>query len=189
MAMQGRFYFGELLEEEHGCSQSQSLFTVKPDQDCLIHVSQDIDNFFKLMIFFFSYMHSSTCCACEISRTKIIHFFRLLPPNLGLLNWKSPRSMDRALTSRFEIPTTLSPFRNRHSSSSSLATTRRFSPAIVFAKRAPIDGVSDELNLIASRDLDQAPARRRVRSAFVDLQQNLDHCLFKVHFNFFLLTC
>lgn len=83
--------------------------------------------------------------------------------------------MDRALTSRFD---TLSPFRYRHRSS--LTITRRFAPAIVCAKRSPIDGVSDELNLIASQNLDQAPARRRARSAFVDLQLQLDHCLFKV---------
>ncbi|CAN8240287.1 unnamed protein product [Cochlearia groenlandica] len=80
--------------------------------------------------------------------------------------------MDRALSS-----STLSPFRHRHIISPSIS--RRISPAIVSAKRSPIDGVSDELNLIASQDLDQAPARRRARSAFVDLQQNLDHCLFK----------
>ncbi|CAF1913266.1 unnamed protein product [Brassica napus] len=59
------------------------------------------------------------------------------------------------------------------------AITRRITPAIVCAKRSPIEGVSEELNLIASEELDQAPARRRVRSAFVDLQLQLDHCLFK----------
>lgn len=47
-------------------------------------------------------------------------------------------------------------------------------------RRPPIEGVSEELNLIADQSLDFAPARRRVRSAFVDLQQQLDHCLFKV---------
>jgi acylglycerol lipase len=86
--------------------------------------------------------------------------------------------MDRALTPRFDTPATLSPFRYRYGSS--LAITRRFAPAIVCAKRSPIDGVSDELNLIASQNLDQAPARRLARSAFVDLQLQLDHCLFKV---------
>lgn len=86
--------------------------------------------------------------------------------------------MDRALTSRFDTPFTLSPFRYSHRSS--LAITRRLTPVIVCAKRSPIDGVSDELNLIASQNLDQAPARRRARSAFVDLQLQLDHCLFKV---------
>lgn len=86
--------------------------------------------------------------------------------------------MDRALTSRFNIPSTLSPY--YQSRTSLAAITRRFTPAIVSAKRSPIEGVSDELNLIASEELDQAPARRRVRSAFVDLQLQLDHCLFKV---------
>ena len=47
-------------------------------------------------------------------------------------------------------------------------------------KRSPIEGVSEELNAIASQNLDTAPARRRVRLAFVEVQQQLDHCLFKV---------
>ncbi|KAE8100722.1 hypothetical protein FH972_018588 [Carpinus fangiana] len=47
-------------------------------------------------------------------------------------------------------------------------------------KRSPIEGVSEELNAIASQNLDMAPARRRVRSAFVEVQQQLDHCLFKM---------
>lgn len=47
-------------------------------------------------------------------------------------------------------------------------------------KRAKIDGVSDELNSIASQNLDHAPARRRVRSAFANVQLQLDHILFKV---------
>ncbi|XP_010559228.1 PREDICTED: caffeoylshikimate esterase-like [Tarenaya hassleriana] len=55
-----------------------------------------------------------------------------------------------------------------------IAAKRRFPGA----RRGPIEGVSDELNLIASQSLDQALARRRVRSAFVDVQQRLDHCLF-----------
>lgn len=36
------------------------------------------------------------------------------------------------------------------------------------------------MNAIASQNLDFAPARRRVRSAFKDAQQQLDHCLFKM---------
>ncbi|KAG5603979.1 hypothetical protein H5410_025471 [Solanum commersonii] len=47
-------------------------------------------------------------------------------------------------------------------------------------KRAKIDGVSEALNEIASQNLDHAPARRRVRSAFVTAQQQLDHILLKV---------
>ena len=53
---------------------------------------------------------------------------------------------------------------------------------VVTAKKSPIDGVPAELNKIASQKLDSAPARRRVRSAFMELQQQLDHCLFKVYF-------
>ncbi|KAM7277230.1 hypothetical protein ACFE04_019096 [Oxalis oulophora] len=45
--------------------------------------------------------------------------------------------------------------------------------------KVSIEGVSEELNLIASQSLDFAPARRRVRSAFIGVHQNLDHCLFK----------
>lgn len=46
--------------------------------------------------------------------------------------------------------------------------------------KKPMDDVSEELNLIASQNLDYAPARRRVRSAFIKVQQELDHPLFKV---------
>ncbi|KAL6577666.1 hypothetical protein OROMI_009994 [Orobanche minor] len=52
---------------------------------------------------------------------------------------------------------------------------------VVMAQRKPkIDGVSDELNSIASQNLDHASARRRVRSAFANVQQQLDHILFKM---------
>ncbi|XP_038705486.1 caffeoylshikimate esterase isoform X2 [Tripterygium wilfordii] len=44
--------------------------------------------------------------------------------------------------------------------------------------KSRIEGVSDELNSIASLNLDHAAARRRVRSAFFELQQQLDHPLF-----------
>ncbi|KAL6963260.1 acylglycerol lipase, partial [Sarracenia purpurea var. burkii] len=47
-------------------------------------------------------------------------------------------------------------------------------------RRTVIEGVSDEMNAIASQNLDLAPARRRVRSAFTEVQQKLDHCLFKM---------
>ncbi|KAG8366622.1 hypothetical protein BUALT_Bualt17G0098900 [Buddleja alternifolia] len=54
-------------------------------------------------------------------------------------------------------------------------------PLIIMAQKKPkIDGVSDELNSIASQNLDHAPARRRVRSAFASVQQQLDHILFKM---------
>ncbi|CAN4121844.1 unnamed protein product [Withania somnifera] len=45
-------------------------------------------------------------------------------------------------------------------------------------KKTKIEGVSEALNEIASQNLDHAPARRRVRSAFVNVQQQLDHILF-----------
>ncbi|PQQ08118.1 caffeoylshikimate esterase [Prunus yedoensis var. nudiflora] len=51
----------------------------------------------------------------------------------------------------------------------------------VTAKRpSPIEGLSEEMSAVASQNLDHAPARRRVRSAFVDVHQQLDHCLFKM---------
>ncbi|KAF5468575.1 hypothetical protein F2P56_012718 [Juglans regia] len=46
--------------------------------------------------------------------------------------------------------------------------------------RSPLEGVSEEMNAIAFQNLDFAPARRRVRLAFVEVQRQLDHCLFKM---------
>ncbi|KAK7310055.1 hypothetical protein RJT34_07269 [Clitoria ternatea] len=46
-------------------------------------------------------------------------------------------------------------------------------------KKTPIEGVSDELNAIASFNLDFAYSRRRVRAAFAEVQLQLNHCLFK----------
>ncbi|CAI9264949.1 caffeoylshikimate esterase [Lactuca sativa] len=50
----------------------------------------------------------------------------------------------------------------------------------IMAKKKPIEGVSDQMNAIASQNLDQAPARRRVRLAFTQVQEQLDHVLFKM---------
>ncbi|CAL5189265.1 unnamed protein product [Lathyrus oleraceus] len=50
---------------------------------------------------------------------------------------------------------------------------------VTAARKAPIEGVSEELNDIASYNLDFAYSRRRVRAAFTQVQQQLDHCLFK----------
>ncbi|XP_073003295.1 caffeoylshikimate esterase-like [Typha latifolia] len=55
---------------------------------------------------------------------------------------------------------------------------RRVAP--IAAARKPLEGVGEELNAVAAQRLDWAPARRRVRSAFLDLQSNLDHFLFKM---------
>ncbi|XP_076956008.1 caffeoylshikimate esterase-like [Bidens hawaiensis] len=50
----------------------------------------------------------------------------------------------------------------------------------IMAKKKPIEGVSDQMNAIASQSLDHAPARRRVRLAFTQVQEQLDHVLFKM---------
>ncbi|KAG6514696.1 hypothetical protein ZIOFF_025066 [Zingiber officinale] len=50
---------------------------------------------------------------------------------------------------------------------------------VVAAARKPIEGVGEELNAAAAQNMDFAPARRRVRDAFADVQGRLDHFLFK----------
>ncbi|XP_028768608.1 caffeoylshikimate esterase-like [Neltuma alba] len=50
----------------------------------------------------------------------------------------------------------------------------------VRAKKLTTEGVSEELNAIVSQNLDFATARRQVRAAFTEFQQQLDHCLFKM---------
>lgn len=107
--------------------------------------------------------------------------------------------MDPALTLRFRSPE-LSLFRRKSGTplgdprstlfrrgvraKAGLSSTSPSSPktrlTVAAKKRPPIDGLSDELNAIASQSLDFAPARRRVRAAFTEVQQQLDHCLFKL---------
>ncbi|KAL4279712.1 hypothetical protein GQ457_03G007260 [Hibiscus cannabinus] len=58
--------------------------------------------------------------------------------------------------------------------------TRRLTVAAAAATKKTIEGVSEELNSIASQNLDYAAARRRVRSAFAPFHQQLDHFLFKM---------
>ncbi|RZC61222.1 hypothetical protein C5167_022981 [Papaver somniferum] len=59
----------------------------------------------------------------------------------------------------------------------------QFRSVITMAKKKTfkkmVGNVSDELNEIALQNLDSAPARRRVRYAFTEVQQQLDHILFK----------
>ncbi|XP_019426779.1 PREDICTED: caffeoylshikimate esterase-like [Lupinus angustifolius] len=50
---------------------------------------------------------------------------------------------------------------------------------IAAKKKTNLEDVSIELNDIASQNLDFAPSRRRVRSAFTHVHQQLDHYLFK----------
>ncbi|GLU04739.1 hypothetical protein SLE2022_218710 [Rubroshorea leprosula] len=93
--------------------------------------------------------------------------------------------MDRSLTHRFRSSFFTSPLthlQNRHTP----LTTRpvpafqgRRTHSLTTMAAKKIGGVGQELNLIASQKLDYAAARRRVRSAFMEVQQNLDHLLFK----------
>ncbi|KAH1035642.1 hypothetical protein AAZX31_20G104200 [Glycine max] len=53
------------------------------------------------------------------------------------------------------------------------------SVAATAKKKPSIEGVSEELNAMASQNLDFAPSRRRVRAAFTEVHQQLDHFLFK----------
>ncbi|KAI4321292.1 hypothetical protein MLD38_034694 [Melastoma candidum] len=52
------------------------------------------------------------------------------------------------------------------------------------ASRTPnkpkLAGISDELQKLLDSNMDKAPARRRVREAFKEIQPGLDHVLFKV---------
>ncbi|XP_073300012.1 caffeoylshikimate esterase isoform X1 [Primulina huaijiensis] len=59
-------------------------------------------------------------------------------------------------------------------------TFTRRAVIVMAQKKKKIEGVSDQLNSIASQNLDHAMARRRVRSAFSIVQQQLDHILFKM---------
>jgi acylglycerol lipase len=81
--------------------------------------------------------------------------------------------MDRSITS----PIRLSFYRRNFTK---LNNNKHSLPPITAKSSSKITGVTQEMNLIASQNLDFAPARRRVRSAFVDSQQQLDHCLFKM---------
>ncbi|XP_071928953.1 caffeoylshikimate esterase isoform X4 [Coffea arabica] len=98
--------------------------------------------------------------------------------------------MKLALTSTFRplVPPKLSPFDQNLASSNmifrpSVTLTPRMRETVIMMaqkKKPKIEGVSDELNSIASQNLDFAPARRRVRLAFSNVQQQLDHVLFKM---------
>ncbi|KAE9618743.1 putative 2-acylglycerol O-acyltransferase [Lupinus albus] len=61
-------------------------------------------------------------------------------------------------------------FNKQHSSHVKVITAK---------KTTNMEDVSIELNAIASQNLDFAPSRRRVRSAFTHVHQQLDHYLFK----------
>lgn len=44
-------------------------------------------------------------------------------------------------------------------------------------------GVDEELQKILDANMDEAPARRRAREAFKNIQLGIDHILFKVWFS------
>ncbi|KAH9294009.1 hypothetical protein KI387_040787, partial [Taxus chinensis] len=50
----------------------------------------------------------------------------------------------------------------------------------VTAASGRMEGVDEEKYSLSQINIDYAPARRRVRRAFLQIQQNLDHCLFKM---------
>ncbi|XP_077243920.1 alpha/beta-Hydrolases superfamily protein isoform X2 [Tasmannia lanceolata] len=81
--------------------------------------------------------------------------------------------MDLSLTAK------LSAFSTKSGVSIAKSKIRARNLVVIAAAKKKIDGVSDDLNAIASKKMDFAPARRLVRAAFFDLQQNLDHVLFK----------
>ncbi|XVE92573.1 hypothetical protein REPUB_Repub01dG0109800 [Reevesia pubescens] len=83
------------------------------------------------------------------------------------------------LNSPFSYPTKLSIPIISPTPALQLQGTHRLMVAAAAGKKK-IEGVSEELNLIASQNLDYAAARRRVRSAFMEVQQQLDHFLFKM---------
>lgn len=57
------------------------------------------------------------------------------------------------------------------------------------AAKLKFPGISDELSEILDANMDEAPARRRAREAFKDIQLNIDHILLKVvlFFAFFFM--
>ncbi|KAL9389518.1 hypothetical protein Peur_018123 [Populus x canadensis] len=103
---------------------------------------------------------------------------RFRPPNPPLSRRKLESPIIHPLK-RF-LPTFHRPDINPNAKPFPMSSRTHQSTVVTAKLNKPIDGVSEELNLIASQNLDHAPARRRVRSAFVQVQQELDHPLFKM---------
>ncbi|QCD89975.1 caffeoylshikimate esterase-like [Vigna unguiculata] len=90
------------------------------------------------------------------------------------------RFRSRNLNSRFTHIPISHPFKDQRPFSTKLVNKPKNSTLTVRAlRKAPIEGLSDELNAVARRNLDFAYTRRRVRDAFTEVHQQLDHCLFK----------
>ncbi|CAO2830001.1 unnamed protein product [Amaranthus hypochondriacus] len=79
------------------------------------------------------------------------------------------------LNTPFKIPTNSPPFLLPVIKCSSLPNLK----AIAKKRKKGLQDLSDELYKFSSFNLDHAPARRQVRSAFIDFHQKLDHVLFK----------
>ncbi|XP_050223012.1 caffeoylshikimate esterase [Mercurialis annua] len=109
------------------------------------------------------------------------HKLRLKSPPTTLTHRKRHSPITHPLNHQLPIasPSTLSSKFKSFSVSSSLNSQLSSFIMSKFSKKRDIEGVSEELNLIASQNLDHAPARRLVRSAFVEAQRQLDHPLFK----------
>ncbi|XP_057528684.1 caffeoylshikimate esterase isoform X1 [Amaranthus tricolor] len=75
----------------------------------------------------------------------------------------------------FKIPTNYPPFLLPVIKCSSWPNLK----AIAKKRKKGLEDLSDELYKFSSFNLDHAPARRQVRSAFIDFHQKLDHVLFK----------
>ncbi|MED6170480.1 hypothetical protein PIB30_031359 [Stylosanthes scabra] len=93
--------------------------------------------------------------------------------------------MNLSLTFRFRSQiltqfhcTQISPIKHPLKQELHFSTNHNNRNLMVAAKKAPIEGVSEDLNSIASYNLDFAYSRRKVRTAFTEVHQHLDHCLF-----------
>uniref|UniRef100_A0A5B7BC79 Putative caffeoylshikimate esterase-like n=1 Tax=Davidia involucrata TaxID=16924 RepID=A0A5B7BC79_DAVIN len=53
----------------------------------------------------------------------------------------------------------------------------------VMGKPLKFPGITEELQEILDANMDEAPARRRAREAFKEIQLSIDHCLFKVPYD------
>ncbi|XP_021763565.1 caffeoylshikimate esterase-like [Chenopodium quinoa] len=58
--------------------------------------------------------------------------------------------------------------------------SREVSAMVTSPLSSKFNGISDDLKKILDANMDQAPARRRARDAFKDVQFSIDHCLFKI---------
>ncbi|KAJ0677870.1 putative 2-acylglycerol O-acyltransferase [Helianthus annuus] len=98
----------------------------------------------------------------------------------SLISTFRPPLLRRQPPSTSGQPPTLRPKPISKHSSFLIQSTSRPQDFKIMAKKKPIEGVSDQMNAIASQNLDHAPARRRVRLAFTQVQEQLDHVLFKM---------